>query len=167
MLQNMRQNLWWNRFVVNSSKFILAFALAAPAVSLAQNLTVYDDSLENGWSDGSYNITLNYVNPSPVHSGSDSISATINAAYGGIQLNHSKMTNSAYDSISFWLNGGTSGGQRLQMYANLSTGTQSARYALNSPLANTWEQYTVPLSALAVANVTNFTGFAIQDAAGS
>ena len=163
----MLQNLRWNRFALSSSKFILAFALAAPAVALAQNLTVYDDALENGWSDGSYNITLNYANPSPVYSGSDSISATINAAYGGIQLNHSPMTNSAYASISFWLNGGTSGGQRLQMYANLSTGTQTARYALNAPLANTWQQYTVPFSAIGAANVTNLTGFAIQDAAGS
>ncbi len=163
----MLQNLRWNRFALSSSKFILAFTLAVPAVALAQNLTVYDDTLENGWSDGSYNITLNYFNTSPVHSGSYSISATITAAYGGIQLNHSPMTNSAYASISFWLNGGTSGGQRLQMYANLSTGTQSARYALNSPLAGTWQQYTVPFSALGAANVTNLTSFAIQDAAGS
>jgi len=158
---------WWNRFVVNPSKFILAFTLAAPAASPAQSLVVYDDTLKNGWSDGSYNITLNYANPSPVHSGSDSISATITAGYGGIQFNHPKMTNTAYGSISFWLNGGGSGGQQLQMYANLSTGIQGARYALNSPLAGAWQQYTVPLSALGVANVTNFTGFAIQDSANS
>ena len=163
----MLQHLRWNRFVVNAAKSILAFALAAPAVDLAQNLTVYDDALENGWSDGSYNITLNYFNTSPVHSGSYSISATITAAYGGIQLNHSKMTNSAYASISFWLNGGSSGGQQLQMYANLSTGVQSARYYLNAPMVNTWQQYIVPLAALGVANATNFTGFVIQDSAGS
>jgi hypothetical protein len=77
------------------------------------------------------------------------------------------MTNAAYASISFWLNGSTSGGQQLQMYGNLSTGTQNPRYSLNTPLANTWVQYTVPLSALGVANVTNFTGFAIQDSAGA
>jgi alpha-N-arabinofuranosidase len=131
------------------------------------SLPVYTDSLLNGWSDGSYNIILNYANISPVHSGSDSISGTITGPYGGIKLNHSSMTNTAYSSISFWLNGGASGGQRLQMYASLSTGDQSARYSLSTPPANAWQQYTVPLSALGVANVTNFTAFAIQDSAGS
>jgi alpha-L-arabinofuranosidase len=38
---------------------------------------------------------------------------------------------------------------------------------LAAPSANTWQQYSVSLSALGVANVTNFTGFAIQDSAGS
>ena len=41
----------------------------------------------------------------------------------------------------------------LQMYGNLYVGgvntAQSARYYLNTPLANTWQQYIVPLSASA------------------
>jgi hypothetical protein len=154
--------------VLNVLKFILAISLAVPMVSAAQtSMTIYTDSLVNGWSDGSYSVTLNYANTLPVHSGSDSISVTVNSAYGGIQLNHSSMTNSAFASISFWLNGGSSGGQQLQMYGNLSTGVQTARYYLNAPMVNTWQQYIVPLSALGVANTTNFTGFAIQDSAGS
>ena len=155
--------------ILKVSKFILAVSLAAPAGSLAQNnLTIYADSLTNGWQDWSY-TTRNLANTSPVHSGSDSISVTVTSAWGGLQLYHTDMTNTAYASISFWLNGGSSGGQQLQMYGNLGTPivAQSARYYLNTPLANTWQQYTVPLSALGVANQTNFTGFAIQDSAGS
>jgi len=149
-------------------KFILAASLTVPTVSTAQNnSTIYADSLVNGWQNGSYDVTLNYANASPVHSGSDSISVTITNAYGGIQLTHSSMTNTAFASLSFWLNGGLSGGQQLQMYGNLSTGGQSARYHLAAPSANTWQQYTVSLAALGVANATNFTGFAIQDSAGS
>ena len=50
------------------SKFIWAVSLAAPALSLAQtNMTIYANSLVNGWSDGSYNVTLNYANTSPVY----------------------------------------------------------------------------------------------------
>jgi alpha-L-arabinofuranosidase len=152
------------------SKFILAVAMAAPAAVVAQsNLTIYTDSLINGWQDYSYNTTRNFANTSPVHSGSDSISATITSAYGGIQLYHAPMTDSNYASVSFWINGGTSGGQQLQMYGNLGTGptAQSARYYLSAPVANIWQQYTVPLSALGVANQTNFSGFAIQDSAGT
>jgi alpha-L-arabinofuranosidase len=142
--------------------------LAAPGVSVAQNMIIYADSLTNGWADGgSYNVTLNYANTSPVHSGNDSISATINSAYGAIVLSDGEMSDTAYASISFWLNGGATGGQHLQMYGVLGYANQSARYSLNAPVANTWQQYTVPLSALGVANSTIFTGFAIQDDAGT
>jgi alpha-N-arabinofuranosidase len=154
------------------SKFIFMVALATPALGVAQNnMTIYADALTNGWVNASYNATLNFANTSPVYSGSDSISVTVTSAYGGIQLYHTDMTNTAYASISFYLNGGSIGGQQLQMYGSLDTGgsstAQSARYYLNTPVANTWQQYTVPLSALGVANVSNFTGFAIQDSAGS
>ena len=144
--------------------------LAVPAVAGAQsNLIIFSDTLTNGWLNYSYGVTLNLINTSPVHSGSASISATITSAYGGIQLYHAPMTNTAYGTISFWLNGGAAGGQPLQMYGNLGTGptAQAPRYSLQMPLANTWQQYIVPLSALGVANMTNFSGFAIQDSAGS
>src|SRR5208282_5176211 len=146
--------------VLHVSKFIWAVLLAAPALSLAQtNMAIYTNSLVNGWSDGSYNVTLNYANTSPVYTGSShSISVTITNAYGGIQLIHSSLTTTGFASISFWLNGGTVGGQQLQMYGDLSSGTQSVRYHLAAPLANTWQQYTVSLSALGVANTNNFTG---------
>ncbi len=158
--------------VLTVSRFILAVSLAMPAVSMAQsNLTIYADSLAPGWVDQSYNATRNFANPSPVHSGSHSISATLTGAWGAIQLYHPDMTDSAYSSISFWLNGGPNGGQQLQMYGNLDVGgtstAQPGRYYLNTPPANIWQQYTVPLSALGVANATNFTGFAIQDSVGS
>jgi hypothetical protein len=166
-----KQNHPLSGVVLNLSKFILAVSLAGPMVSVAQNMAIYADSLVNGWLDYSYSTTRNFANTSPVHSGNDSISATITSAWGGIQLYHLKMTNTAYASISLWLNGGASGGQQLQMYGNLNVGgsstAQSARYHLNTPLANAWQQYLVPLSALGVANATNFTGFAIQDSAGS
>jgi alpha-L-arabinofuranosidase len=154
--------------VLKASKFILTVSLLAPAVSVAQsNMTIYNDSLVNGWQDYSYNCTRDFANTSPVYSGSDSISVTITNGWGGIQLYHTEMTNTDYASISFWLNGGPSGGQQLQMYGNLSSGVQSSRYHLAAPPANTWQQYTVSLSALGVANAPDFTGFAIQDSAGS
>ncbi len=153
---------------LNVSKFILSAMLAVPMVSAAQtNMTIYTDSLVNGWSDGSYSVTRNFANTSPVHSGTDSISATITNAWGAIGLNHSSMATTGFASISFWLNGGTSGGQQLQMYGILGSAVQSPRPVLTSPPAGTWQQYTVSLSALGVANATNFTGFTIQDHVGS
>jgi alpha-L-arabinofuranosidase len=132
------------------------------------NLLIFAESLTNGWQDYSY-CTRNLANTAPVHFGNYSISATIASAWQGLQFYHTPFTNSSYGSLSFWINGGVSGGQQLQMYGCLGSGptVQSARYHLNGPLANTWQQYTVPLTFLGVANATNFSGFAIQDSAGS
>jgi len=153
-------------------KFIVAVWLAVPTLAVAQsNLTIYADSLANGWQDSSYDTTRNFANTSPVHSGSDSISVTVTNAWGALQLYHPDLTNSAYAGVSFWLNGGPSGGQQLLMYGTLDVNgantAQNARFFLNSPPIDTWQQYTVPLSALGVANATNFTGFDIEDAVGS
>ena len=123
---------------LNVWKFILAASLTVPIVSVAQtNMTIYDDSLVNGWSDGSYGVTHSLVNSTPVHSGSRSISATITNAWGAIALNHSSMTTTGFASISFWLNGGSIGGQQLQMYGNLGGVTQGPRPVLASPPAGT------------------------------
>ena len=136
-----------------------------PQLALLADQIVYDDALENGWLNWGW-ATLNYASTSPVHSGSDSISVSM-TAWQGIQLYHPNMDSTPYASISFWLNGGSSGGQHLQVYGLLNGGGQSATYALGSVAANTWQQFTVPLSALGVANQATFSGFVIQDSAGT
>jgi alpha-L-arabinofuranosidase len=133
-------------------------------------LPVYTDSLVNGFQDWGW-ATRNYANTSPVHSGSDSIAVSIDGAWQGLQIWHPDLDSSLYTSISFWLNGGTNGGQQLQVYGLLHIGTTnnaatSPRYSLDTLQANTWLQFTVPLSALGVANTNNFTGFVIQDRTG-
>ena len=132
---------------------------------------IYDDALENGWQNWGW-ATINYANTSPVHSGSDSISVTIVNGWDGIQIWHNDMDSTPYASISFWLNGGTSGGQKLQMYGLVDlNGTnnwaQSPRYSIGTQAANTWQQFIVPLSGLGVASSNNFTGFVIQDSQGT
>ena len=139
-------------------------------LALRADQIVYDDARENGWEDWGW-ATLDYANTSPVHSGNNSISVTISAAWAGIQLYHPDIDATAYSSVSFWLNGGDSGGQRLQMYGlvhvnDTNNWAQNGRYPLSTLTANTWQQFTVPLSALDVAGSNNFTGFVIQDATG-
>ena len=145
-------------------------ATAEVVVTIQSTMMIYSNALVNGWVNYSYGTTLNFANTSPVYTGCvDSISAAITGAYDGIQLYHAPMMDTAYTSIGFLLNGGASGGQNLKMYGNLGTGPtgQGDYYNLSTPLANTWQQYWVPLSALGVADVTNFSGFAIQDSAGT
>jgi hypothetical protein len=169
-----RPGLSLRRFKINVCKFILAVVMAAPAVAFAQNVTiypVYSNSLVNGWVDSSW-ATVSYSNTSPVYSGSEySISVTMSNAWGGIEFLHSDMTITPYATLSFWLNGGASGGQHLQVFAALDiNGTntpQSGRYYLSAPASNAWQQYIVPLSTLGLTNQTNVSGFAIQDSAGT
>jgi hypothetical protein len=140
---------------------------AQVVVSIISTEWIYTNALVNSWGNSSYGTTVNYANTSPVYPGdTHSISATINGPYDGIGFSHAAMSDTAYSSISFLLNGGASGGQHLQMYATTSAGNQST-CALTAPLANTWQQYWVPLSALGVSSVANFTGFVIQDSAGT
>ena len=101
----------------------LTLWLFLPQLALQADQTVYDDALQNGWQNWGW-ATLDYANTSPVHSGSDSISVTM-SAWQGIQLYHPNMDSTPYFSITFWLHGGTSGGQNLKVYCLLNGGGAS------------------------------------------
>ncbi|HSY44128.1 MAG TPA: glycoside hydrolase family 44 protein [Candidatus Acidoferrum sp.] len=147
--------------------FLLPVALC---VNAQTNQVVYDDQLENGWQNWGW-ATINYANTSPVLSGSDSISITMSAAWEGIQIWHPDQSSFPFSNISFWLNGGSSGGQKLKVYGLLDVGGTNNfdpnQYFDLTPLpANSWQQFLVPLSSLGVADAANFTGFVIQDSQG-
>ena len=134
--------------------------------ALAQaNLSLYTNNLVNEFQDWSWNCTRSFASTSPVHSGTDSISVTITGGGGALSLQYGAGFNTApYASLSFWINGGVAGGQRLQVFGTrLNTSTPA--YAL-SRLSTNWVQVLVPLSTLGVANVSDFTGIEIQDTSG-
>ncbi len=146
-------------------------ALVSTTDTKAQaNLQVYADSLVNGFQDWGW-APHNYANTLPVHSGNNSASVTIASAWDGLQILHSAFGSTPYDSVSFWLNGGTSGGQRLQVYGLAQIeNTQNvgqASFLLDTLGTNSWQQFIVPLSALGLANKGNATGLVIQDRIGA
>ena len=128
---------------------------------------IYDDTLENSWADWSWSTTvnLNYTGTN-VHSGTASISATITSGWSALSLWHSAQDSSGFTNLTFWINGGASGGQQLRIYAELSSGAQPP---INLPTlaAGTWQQMSFSLSALGVANQPNFIRFSIQDRSGA
>jgi len=125
------------------------------------NQPVYTDSLQNGWADWSWG-TRNLANTSPVHSGSDSISAN-EVAWEALSFEHSDFDSSPYTNLTFWINGGPAGGQVLQVYAELGHVATGSIYPISAlPAGNTWEQVSIPLTALGVANAYNFDRFSIQ-----
>jgi hypothetical protein len=101
-----------------------------------------------------------------VHSGAASLSATITSGWSALSLWHSAQDSSGFTNLTFWINGGASGGQQLQIYAELATGAQPA-ISLPTLAAGTWQKISLSLSALGVANQPNFIRFSIQDRSGA
>ena len=122
--------------------------------------TVFTDSLLNSWQNWSW-ATVNLTNSSPVHSGSTSVSVHDVNAYDGFYVHHASLDSSLYQTISFWIHGGPSGGQQLQVYATAS-GVGAISYPIPTLPANTWTQVVIPLSSLGMRGRGDFDGFFIQ-----
>jgi hypothetical protein len=128
------------------------------------NLAIYSDSLAGAWANWSW-ATVNLAATTPVHAGSRAIGVTA-GGYQALYLHATVMNSGAYTGLTFWIHGGTSGGQPLQVQGTLAGAAQSA-VAIPAPTAGTWKQVQIPLTALGVASNDTFDGFWIQSASGS
>ncbi len=135
--------------------------IVATAPGIAQaNLPIYTDNLVNGFQNWSW-ATVNLENTLPVHSGSYSISVTDGGNWQALVFARSDFNTSLYGSLSFWVNGGSAGGQKLQVWGVLD-GTNQTAHSLGPLPTNVWQQVTIPLSTLGVSNKPNCSGFEIQ-----
>ncbi|HEY5909560.1 MAG TPA: glycoside hydrolase family 44 protein [Verrucomicrobiae bacterium] len=135
------------------------FLGATAGVGAQTDQPIYTDSLQNGWQNWSW-ATVNFANPSPAHGGSASISVS-STNWQALYLHHSAQDGSLYASLTFWVNGGSSGGQSVQVQATRNGVAQTPVILATLPI-NSWRQETVSLAALGVANVTDFDGFWLQ-----
>lgn len=141
----------------------LAF-LSAVAISISTRAdqVIYADSLQNGWANFSF-AANNFANTTPVHSGSNSISVTANPYEAGA-FGHNPLNTSPYTAVSFWVHGGTNGGQLLQVYANITTNyTALPGVNLAALPAGTWQQITLPLASLGIERVPSLTQLNIKN----
>jgi alpha-N-arabinofuranosidase len=140
---------------------LVGFTLCFTGVATAQlPLVIYDDGLQGGFQNWSW-AANNFNNPAPVRSGIRSISASA-SAWQGISFYHPGLDTADYTSFSFWAHGGISGGQRLQVYAEYPGGGGPTQVLPGSLPANTWQQYTIPLTALGVANRADLNRLTLQ-----
>jgi hypothetical protein len=144
---------------------LLLFWGAATSAPGQTDQPIYTDSLQSGWDDWSWDATVDSGNTSVIHSGAMAISVTTTAAWAAFSLHHTAFDSSPYASITFWINGGPAGGQRLQFAALLDT-TVAGTTNLPILAANTWQQMTYSLAALNVANKSDFARFWLQDQSG-
>ena len=123
---------------------------------------VYSDSLQNGWQDYGW-ATLDYANTVQVHSGSHAIAVTP-AAYTALYLHHDAQPATSYTNLSFWIRGGSAGGQLLQVQATVGGAALTAKPL--TALTPQWQKISLPLALLGVTNQPGFDGFWIQDRTG-
>jgi hypothetical protein len=105
------------------AKFALIIALSAP-IAAAANLVIYDEQSENGFNDGcsfgGIPSDFDFANATTVHSAPNSIRFTpddFNAVSWCAPATYSATTD--YGGIDFWVNGGTTGGQNVDLVLGL------------------------------------------------
>lgn len=128
------------------------------------NQTVYTDSLQNGWQNWSW-AAVEFTNTTFVHGGTKAIRVIVDP-WEALYLHHDAQDARYFTNLTFWIHGGTTGGQQLSARATLSGAEQTA---VNLPtlIANTWQQVTLSLASLGVADQPDFDGFWIADRTGS
>jgi hypothetical protein len=137
---------------------------APTSPGVAQNgLPLYTDNLVNGFQNWSW-ATVDLLSIAPVHSGNYAIAVT-DGGDQALAFNRSEFNSSPYANLTFWVNGGSGGGQLLQVSGLLDYNTISS-HSIAALQANTWQQVTIPLSSLGVANQSNLTGFWLQGRTG-
>jgi alpha-N-arabinofuranosidase len=125
---------------------------------------IYDDALINGWQNWSW-ASVNTASTASVHTGSTAIAVTA-GPFTALYLQHNAFPTQPYKTLKFWINGGPQGGQTLNVRALLNDVAQTA--VPLGPLApNTWQEVTIPLADLGVANAAALTGIWLQESAGA
>lgn len=109
----------------------------------------------NGWQD--YGGVPFYVTNTPTHSGTKALCLAPNGTSQALHFVHAAFDTSIYTNLSFWINGGASGGQALSVGATLG-GTEQGTQSVGPAPTNSWKQVTLSLVSLGVANKTNFDG---------
>jgi hypothetical protein len=117
--------------------------------SAAQGATlpVYTDALAAGWEDWSWgSISSNLANTNQVHGGSNSTSVTYDGGWSGLQLGYggASLDINDYDTLRFWIHGGSTGGQPVEIQVSLNDSGTVIEQAV-TPQANTWTQIDVSL----------------------
>ena len=158
----MLKNTSKNRLIFSFVLSLIFGALLASNVN-AQNQTIYTDSLQNGWENWSW-ASVNLNNANPVQNGTASAGVTA-GAWQAFYLHHAAFSTAGYTHLSFWIHGGASGGQLLQVNAT-SGGSPQTAFNLN-PLTNSWQQVSIPLSSLGMNSSSMMDGFWIQDRSGA
>ena len=126
---------------------------------------IYQDGLATDWQNWSW-ATVNLSSGTPVRRGASAISIS---AGGGEALYLRRLTfqdTTGYAAVAFWIHGGQSGGQPLQVVA-LRDGNPQSTKTIQAPTLGLWTRVVIPLAELGLSRVQDFNGLWIQNTSGS
>jgi hypothetical protein len=110
------------------------------------DLYIYADELAPGWFDYSWKSTRKPNNAAPTRGGPYSLAVTLTGGWAALYLHtDTPLETRGFNRLRFWIHGGASGGQRLQLVANEDFSRNTYEF---SAQANTWTEVIVPLAAL-------------------
>ena len=148
-------------FTLIGGIFALVFTtllVAVLPVLANDDMQIYSDQFNNGWGDWPW--MPNYPTNNPIHSGSNSMALVPSGQWQAWWLkSDTTVDTTIYTNVSFWLNGGATGGQAVGINAELDDSELPGIW-VTAP-TNSWKQVTISLAALGVNNKTNLTGFQI------
>jgi hypothetical protein len=148
---------------------IFLLVMAVPV--MAADLVIYDDASQNGFNQNcSFNAATNFAETTFVHSGIDGISfsATNFGAVSWCTPASVPLSTTNYSGITFWVNGGASSGQDLQLVFGLAGNPSPVASASVDTLlghaiaANTWAQVTASFDNAPMLYNGNFDQISIQ-----
>ena len=138
---------------------------ASTVSNLNADVPVFADTLDSAWADWSWGTGLSLTNTSPVHSGGQSIAVTYTASWAGLYLHtDNSLALSDYSTLSFWVHGGTNGGQGITVKLAGAGGAFSDGVAIQ-PVKGVWNQVTLPIPGFTNAG-SQITGLVWQDSSG-
>jgi alpha-L-arabinofuranosidase len=133
--------------------------LSALPARATDDMLIYSDRFNNGWGDN-WSWMPRYPTNSPVYSGSNSMACVPSGTWQAWWLKSgTSVDTTIYTNVSFWLNGGATGGQSI-VVSGESDGSGLPGIWVTAP-TNTWQQFTISLAALGINNKRNLTGFQI------
>ncbi|MBI5835320.1 MAG: hypothetical protein HZB16_23680 [Armatimonadetes bacterium] len=154
----------WEAGGVASTYYLDDLHLSGEAVDSLDGV-VYDDVCRGGWFGNPFAATADTANVAPVHGGERSVAVTLAGGGGCAQfsLANAQFDTTASEALSFWINGGPTGGQKLQLFVKRWHGEAPA-WDIPVPPANAWRQHKVPLSALGAARANDIAALWFRDA---
>jgi len=126
-------------------------------------MSIYQDALNNGWNNWSW-ASVNTGSATTVHTGSSAIAVTADA-FEALYLQHPALPTGAYESLKFWIHGGATGGQTLNVVA-LRSGTGQPAVHIGPLAPGVWQEFVIPLSQLGIENVSDLDGLWLQENGG-
>ncbi|HEY3330956.1 MAG TPA: glycoside hydrolase family 5 protein [Capsulimonadaceae bacterium] len=128
-------------------------------------VTIFADRRGAGWTSLS-TADVKLACEAPVHSGDRSVSVDISGGKA-LEFSSDPFDSSRYGALTFWINGGETGGQSSLIVRGTEDGKPKGEAVIPPLVANTWTQVIVPLSSLGLADSARMTGLRIESKNGT